>query len=208
MPLSSSILVGLLSWTVAGTATATVSTSSVSSDSPPPVLLPPPPALPPPPVLTPPPPPAPLPLPEPVVSLPPADTATSAYEITVVGTRLAETGGSAQILDSKKLEQLNYDDPHAVLSAVPGLYARGEDGVGLRPNIGLRGVNPDRSKKVTLLEDGILFGPAPYSAPAAYYFPLITRMTQVRVIKGPGAVSYGPQTIAGRVTRSMAPAMV
>ena len=42
------------------------------------------------------------------------------------------------------------------------------------------------------MEDGVLFGPAPYSAPAAYYFPLITRMTQVRVIKGPGAIALRP----------------
>lgn len=203
MPLSSSILVGLMSWTVAGTtSTATVSTSSISAGLPSPVPVAPPTYA------APPPPPAslPLPLPEPALSLAPADTATSAYEITVVGTRLSQTGGSAQILDSKKLEQLNYDDPHAVLNAVPGVYARGEDGVGLRPNIGLRGVNPDRSKKVTLLEDGILFGPAPYSAPAAYYFPLITRMSQVRVIKGPGAVSYGPQTIAGAIDLVTRPA--
>ncbi|HEY8944818.1 MAG TPA: TonB-dependent receptor, partial [Polyangiaceae bacterium] len=79
------------------------------------------------------------------------------------------------------------------------VYVRTEDGVGLRPNIGIRGVNPDRSKKVTLLEDGILFGPAPYSAPAAYYFPLVTRMTAVRVIKGPGAIAYGPQTVGGAI---------
>ena len=76
---------------------------------------------------------------------------------------------------------------------------RGEDGFGLRPNIGIRGANPDRSKKVTLMEDGILFGPAPYSAPAAYYFPLITRMELVRVIKGPGAISFGPQTVGGAI---------
>jgi len=50
-----------------------------------------------------------------------------------------------------------------------------------------------------LMEDGILFGPAPYSAPAAYYFPLMTRMTSVRVIKGPSAVAYGPQTVGGAV---------
>ena len=41
-----------------------------------------------------------------------------------------------------------------VLKQVPGVYSRGEDGFGLRPNIGIRGVSPDRSKKVTLMEDG------------------------------------------------------
>jgi Fe(3+) dicitrate transport protein len=86
-----------------------------------------------------------------------------------------------------------------VLRAVPGVYARGEDGMGLRPNIGIRGVNPDRSKKVALMEDGVPFGPAPYSAPAAYYFPLMLRMSQVRVLKGPATITYGPQTVAGAV---------
>jgi Fe(3+) dicitrate transport protein len=79
------------------------------------------------------------------------------------------------------------------------VYVRQEDGVGLRPNIGIRGGLSDRSKKVTLMEDGVLFGPAPYSAPAAYYFPLMARMTQVRVLKGPAAIAYGPQTIGGAV---------
>ncbi len=129
--------------------------------------------------------------------VPPPETA--AVEVTVVGTRVARTAGSAHVLRAKEMERFEYDDPHAVLAAVPGVYARGEDGVGLRPNIGLRGVNSDRSKKVTLMEDGVLFGPAPYSAPAAYFFPLTTRMNQVRVIKGPGAISFGPQTVGGAI---------
>ncbi|HEY0714258.1 MAG TPA: TonB-dependent receptor [Polyangia bacterium] len=120
-------------------------------------------------------------------------------EVTVVGTREKQTAGSAHILKPATLERFKQDNPEAVLKAVPGVYSRGEDGIGLRPNLGLRGVNPERSKKVTLMEDGVLFGPAPYSAPAAYYFPLVTRMESVRVIKGPGAVSFGPQTIAGAV---------
>jgi Fe(3+) dicitrate transport protein len=98
----------------------------------------------------------------------------------------------------------------AVLQAVPGVQVRGEDGFGLRPNIGLRGANPDRSKKVTLMEDGVLFGPAPYSAPAAYYFPLVTRMEAVRVLKGPAAIIYGPQTVGGAIdfiTRDLGPGM-
>lgn len=120
-------------------------------------------------------------------------------EVTIVGTRLARTPGSAHVVRGKDLERFKYDDPTLVLTAVPGVYSRTEDGMGLRPNIGLRGANPDRSKKVTLMEDGVLFGPAPYSAPAAYYFPVITRMTQVRVIKGPSSVAYGPQTVGGAI---------
>jgi Fe(3+) dicitrate transport protein len=120
-------------------------------------------------------------------------------QVLVIGTPLARTPGSAHVVRSSQLERFKRDDPHAVLTTVPGVYVRGEDGFGLRPNIGIRGVNPDRSKKVSLLEDGVLFGPAPYSAPAAYYFPLVTRMTQVRVIKGPGAIAYGPQTIGGAI---------
>ena len=108
-------------------------------------------------------------------------------------------GGAATLLDEGELETLEYDDPHSTLLAVPGLYVRTEDGFGLRPNIGLRGVNPERSKKVTLMEDGVLFGPAPYAAPAAYYFPLMTRMTGVEVVKGPATLLYGPQTIGGAV---------
>ncbi|MEZ4313329.1 MAG: TonB-dependent receptor [Polyangiaceae bacterium] len=63
----------------------------------------------------------------------------------------------------------------------------------------MRGALSDRSKKVTLMEDGVLFGPAPYSAPAAYYFPLITRMDAVRVVKGPSAIAFGPHTVAGAI---------
>ncbi|MBX3225494.1 MAG: TonB-dependent receptor [Labilithrix sp.] len=115
------------------------------------------------------------------------------------GTALSHTAGSAQVIKKDQLERFEYDDPTATLMQVPGVYIRGEDGIGLRPNIGIRGANPDRSKKLTLMEDGILFGPAPYSAPAAYYFPLITRMTQMRVIKGPAAIAYGPNTVGGAV---------
>jgi Fe(3+) dicitrate transport protein len=120
-------------------------------------------------------------------------------EVYIGGTTLAHTPGSAQVIRTDQLERFEYDDPGVTLQQVPGVYVRGEDGIGLRPNLAIRGVNPDRSKKLTLMEDGILFGPAPYSAPAAYYFPLITRMTQVRVVKGPAAITYGPQTVGGAI---------
>ncbi len=120
-------------------------------------------------------------------------------EVTVAGTRISQVAGSAYVIKSRQLERFKYDNPLSIVTQAPGVYVRGEDGIGLRPNIGIRGVNPDRSKKITLMEDGVLFGPAPYSAPAAYYFPLMSRMTQVKVIKGPGAIAYGPQTVGGAI---------
>lgn len=111
--------------------------------------------------------------------------------------KLRTEAGSATLLTEEKLGEYEYDDIHRILSQVPGVNIREEDGYGLRPNIGFRGVTPERSKKITILEDGVLIGPAPYSAPAAYYFPVTTRMTAVEVFKGPAAIKYGPQTVAG-----------
>lgn len=108
-----------------------------------------------------------------------------------------ETGGAVQRLDEELLERFDYDNPDAVLQQVPGAYVRQEDGYGLRPNIGLRGVSSERSSRITLLEDGVLFGPAPYAAPAAYYFPLMTRMVGVDAFMGAATIPYGPMTVGG-----------
>lgn len=120
-------------------------------------------------------------------------------DVSVVGTRVQQTSGSAHVITPKQLGRFKNDDPHKILGSVPGVYIRGEDGFGLRPNIGIRGAMSDRSKKITLMEDGVLFGPAPYSAPAAYFFPLMMRMQSVRVVKGPSAITYGPHTIGGAI---------
>lgn len=107
--------------------------------------------------------------------------------------------GSAHVLDQEALERFENDDIHRALSAVPGVYMREEDGYGLRPNIGIRGSGSERSGKIALLEDGVLIAPAPYSAPAAYYFPLVTRMKTIEIVKGAVAVRHGPNTVGGAV---------
>jgi Fe(3+) dicitrate transport protein len=105
--------------------------------------------------------------------------------------------GSATILNEAALEEFEFDDIHRVLQSVPGVYIREEDGYGLRPNIGLRGATSERSSKIALMEDGVLLSPAPYAAPAAYFFPLVSRMSRVEVFKGPSAILYGPNTVGG-----------
>ncbi|WP_017445003.1 TonB-dependent receptor family protein [Gayadomonas joobiniege] len=110
---------------------------------------------------------------------------------------LRTAGGATAFISEQSLELFEFDDISRVLATVPGVNIREEDGYGLRPNIGFRGATPERSRKISLLEDGVLIAPAPYSAPSAYYFPMVSRMTSVEVFKGPSAIKYGPNTVAG-----------
>lgn len=104
-----------------------------------------------------------------------------------------------QKVSQSKMETYQYTDVNRALKQTSGVYVREEDGIGLRPNIGLRGTNPDRSKKIVLLEDDVLIGPAPYSAPAAYYTPFMNNIQSLDVYKGFSAVPYGPNSIGGAI---------
>ncbi len=110
-----------------------------------------------------------------------------------------EIAGSASVITEEELETYEYTDIHKILSNVPGVNFRPEEGYGLRPNISIRGTYADRSGKVTLMEDGILIAPGPYSASSAYYFPTAGRIAGVEVLKGPAAISEGPYTIGGAI---------
>ena len=110
-----------------------------------------------------------------------------------------EIAGSASVITEEELQTYEYTDIHKILSNVPGVNFRPEEGYGLRPNISIRGTYADRSGKITLMEDGVLIAPGPYSASSAYYFPTAGRIAGVEVLKGPAAISEGPYTIGGAI---------
>ena len=121
--------------------------------------------------------------------------------ITVVGTaeEIRNTAGAAAFVGQSEIRTQSYTNPNRVLTRIPGVYVREEDGFGNFANISLRGVDPGRSAKVTIMEDGIMMAPAPYSDPAAYYSPRIGRMSGVEILKGSSQVRYGPHNTGGVV---------
>jgi Fe(3+) dicitrate transport protein len=119
--------------------------------------------------------------------------------IEVIGSRASLSGipGSGEVIDSAELVNARVFSTTEALRKVPGVTVRDEEGFGLRPNIGVRGLNPTRSSKVLLLEDGVPFVIAPYGANESYYHPPIDRFDRVEVLKGSGQILFGPQTIGG-----------
>jgi len=127
---------------------------------------------------------------------------TTLSEVEVIGhspTSTQELPGSADVISEETLQRAQPLTTGEALMRAPGVSVRNEDGLGLRPNISIRGINGNRSKKVLLLEDGLPIALAPYGESSAYYSPQVDRISRIEVLKGSGSILYGPQTIGGVV---------
>ncbi|OFW29461.1 MAG: Fe3+-dicitrate receptor [Acidobacteria bacterium RIFCSPLOWO2_12_FULL_65_11] len=113
--------------------------------------------------------------------------------------RLLRLPGSVDVVERETLDASHVLTTNEALRKVAGLHLRDEEGLGLRPNIGIRGLNPTRSNKVLLLEDGIPLTYAPYGDNATYYHPPIERFGRIEVLKGGAQIAYGPQTVGGLI---------
>ena len=134
-----------------------------------------------------------------VAEEPPEAAPLATVEVVGAADRLPEIAGSATLIDQRELRSSHVFTANEALRKAPGVNVRDEEGVGLRPNVGLRGMNPTRSTKVLLLEDGLPLTYAPYGDNASYYHPPIERFSSIEVLKGSEQILFGPQTLGGVV---------
>ncbi len=105
--------------------------------------------------------------------------------------------GAVAIIGKEDLALMHPLSTQDALKSVPGIVVREEEGYGFIPNIGMRGLNPNRSQKLLVLEDGVPVAPGLFLANESYYSPRIERMESIEVLKGAAGLRYGPTTIGG-----------
>ena len=120
--------------------------------------------------------------------------------IEVIGegeTAVSKQAGSVAVITKEAITIAQPLSTQDALKVVPGITVREEEGYGFIPNIGLRGLNPNRSQKLLVLEDGVPVAPSLFIANESYYSPRIERMEGIEVLKGAAGLRYGPTTIGG-----------
>ncbi len=129
-----------------------------------------------------------------------ADIAVDAVEVTgILPEKLESVPGSFNVIDQQDLIERRPFSVREALNNVPGINIVGEDAFVLAPNIGIRGLDPRRTSRTLLLEDGMPLFLAPYGDPSAHYSTPLQRVNRIEVVKGSGQILYGPQTIGGMI---------
>lgn len=129
--------------------------------------------------------------------------------LTVVGNWLGEAEqvdvfehpGARDVVRREEFEKEGATRIRDVLNRIPGVSAPENNGTGgqdLALNVGIRGLNPRLASRSTVLMDGIPVPFAPYGQPQLSLAPVsLGNMEAVDIVRGGGAVRYGPQNVGG-----------
>ena len=111
--------------------------------------------------------------------------------------------GARDVIRRDQVEAQGLTNVRQVLNRIPGVNAPENNGTGghdMALNFGIRGLNPRLATRSTLLMDGIPIPFAPYGQPQLSLGPIsMGNMDAVDVVRGGGAVRYGPQNVGGIV---------
>lgn len=127
-----------------------------------------------------------------------APAAPEAESVVVRGDRadnLRRASGSSTAISEQQINRAQPESAGEMLKRVPGLQVRQEDAMGLRLNIGVRGLSPTRSRLVLVEEDGVPVVVSPYGEPELYYTTALERIQRMDVVKGSDVLLHGPQTV-------------
>lgn len=111
----------------------------------------------------------------------------------VVGTSIYAGKKNALIVLDNVQGNVVTNNMRQVLAKVPGVHVWESDPSGIQIGISARGLSPNRSWEFNVRQNGYDIAADPFGYPEAYYNPQLQAVQRIEVVRGQGALQYGPQ---------------
>ena len=111
----------------------------------------------------------------------------------IVGTNIYAGKKNALILLENVQGNIANNTMRQVLAKVPGIHIWESDPSGIQIGIAARGLSPNRSWEFNIRQNGYDIAADPFGYPEAYYNPQLQAVQRIEIVRGQGALQYGPQ---------------
>ena len=111
----------------------------------------------------------------------------------IVGTNIYAGKKNALIVLDNVQGNVVTNTMRQVLAKVPGIHIWESDPSGIQIGIAARGLSPNRSWEFNIRQNGYDIAADPFGYPEAYYNPQLQAVQRIEVVRGQGALQYGPQ---------------
>lgn len=111
----------------------------------------------------------------------------------VVGTSIYAGKKSSLIVLDNVQGNVATNTMRQVVAKVPGIQIWESDGSGIQIGIAARGLSPNRSWEFNVRQNGYDIAADPFGYPEAYYNPQLQAVQRLEIVRGQGALQYGPQ---------------
>jgi Fe(3+) dicitrate transport protein len=111
----------------------------------------------------------------------------------IVGTNIYAGKKTALIVLENVQGNIANNTMRQVLAKVPGIHIWESDPSGIQIGIAARGLSPNRSWEFNIRQNGYDIAADPFGYPEAYYNPQLQAVQRIEIVRGQGAIQYGPQ---------------
>ena len=111
----------------------------------------------------------------------------------IVGTTIYAGKKNALIVLENVQGNISNNIMRQVLAKVPGIHVWESDPSGIQIGIAARGLSPNRSWEFNIRQNGYDIAADPFGYPEAYYNPQLQSIQRIEIVRGQGALQYGPQ---------------
>ena len=110
----------------------------------------------------------------------------------IVGTHIFAGKKNSLIVLDKVPANLVNNNMRQVMAKVPGIHVWESDGSGIQIGVATRGLSPNRSWDFNVRQNGYDIAADPFGYPEAYYNPPLQAVQRLQIVKGAGALQFGP----------------